>query len=521
MESNKILLIRPKPDEKDRFILTTPLSLLAVAAPLFNNEFNVKIIDAIVEGDYFNTALKEAEDALCVGITAITGYQIKDGLRISKAIKTKFPDIKIIWGGWHPTIMPVETIINSYIDIVVHGSGEDTFLELSMALREHKDIKNIKGLYYKQNGKIINTPKRYLREIKKLYDLPYEIIDVERYIRATALGERTLDYRTSYGCPYKCTFCADFLMSDRHWYSLSAEQVVRELVNLYEKYNIDSVLILENEFFINKNRIRQICEGLIKHNVNLKFGNLNVRANQLLDYEPEMLELMKNAGMKDLLIGVESGNQKILDYIDKKTKVGDLVKLKELTSKFDMELFMSFMIGFGHPDVSIGQELEDILNLVEECRKINNKQLIFISIYMPYPGTELFNKCVELGLDAPNTLEDWGNIDLTKTHSPWISKNIEKKVNMLNNYIFQYISDQFEDKWDRLYKGKFKFFLKSYHNILKKVALFRFKYRFFYFPIDYYFLENSKNIKSKIVRFKLVLSDKLVRKNKVKAKINV
>ena len=146
-------------------------------------------------------------------------------------------------------------------------------------------------------------------------------------------------------CPYNCTFCADCLMSDRYWLAVPSDQVVRELEFLNKKYGIDSVLILENEFFINKKRVKEICQGLIEQDIKINFGNLNVRPNQLLDYEPELWELMQKAGMKDLLVGVEAGSQKLLDYVNKKTDVLDVIRLKKLASKYNMELFLSFMIG--------------------------------------------------------------------------------------------------------------------------------------------------------------------------------
>lgn len=502
---NKILLFRPKPDKKDRFILTAPLSLLTVAAPLLKNGYEIVIIDAIIDGSYMDKILKEAENALCIGITSMTGHQIKDGLDVSEMLKKNFHEKKIIWGGWHPTIVPRETVIDKNIDIVVEGPGEQTFLELCDSIKHEKNIGNVRGLYYKEGNNIVYTGRRYLRELKEVYDIPYELIDINKYIRKTAFGDRAIDYRSSYGCPYNCYFCADFLMSDRHWFSLPAEQVVKELTFLFKEKKIDSVLMLENEFFIDKNRVRKICEGLLANNVRITFGNLNVRPDQLFDYEPDLWEIMKKAGIRDLLVGVESGTQNILDRINKKTKVDDILKLKELASKYEIELFLSLMIGFPFEDISPDKELEDILNLVKKCRAIDEKQTIFIAIYMPYPGTNLFKECLKKGFNAPSTLEEWSKIDLTEIHTPWISREVERKVNMLNNYIFQYISDQFSGKWDKIYTGRLKKLKKAYHSILSAIALYRFNHSFFKLPLEYCFLEFTKDLKAKYNRYLLKL----------------
>lgn len=134
--SNKIVLFRPPPLPRKSFNPNVPLSLLAIAAPLEKMGYIVKIVDGCVDEDYKEKVLKLVNGAICLGITSITGYQIKGGLEVSKAVKEKYPHIPIVWGGWHPTLLPKQTVACPYVDIVVKGQGERTFAELVECLRK-------------------------------------------------------------------------------------------------------------------------------------------------------------------------------------------------------------------------------------------------------------------------------------------------------------------------------------------------------------------------------------------------
>src|SRR3989338_1427528 len=190
----KVVLYNPKPAELGRFI-GVPLNLLTLAS-LIKNKYEIKIFD-FVDNELEKNILKESENALCIGISAITGYQIKDGLRIAKLVKEKFPGIPVIWGGWHPSILPLQTIKNPYVDIVVRGQGAKPLRDIANALAGNKPLDDIKGIIFKKNGEIKENPDKEFEEIDDLYPLPFELINIKKYITKTEIGSRTINYVTS------------------------------------------------------------------------------------------------------------------------------------------------------------------------------------------------------------------------------------------------------------------------------------------------------------------------------------
>ena len=106
-----------------------PLNLMAIARMLDSKQYDIKIINATVENDYVDTILNEMKqgNVLCLGVTSMTGYQIHDALKVTKTVKRYFSDVPIIWGGYHPTLLPKETLMDDSVDIVVRGQGEITF----------------------------------------------------------------------------------------------------------------------------------------------------------------------------------------------------------------------------------------------------------------------------------------------------------------------------------------------------------------------------------------------------------
>ncbi|MBI5061123.1 MAG: cobalamin B12-binding domain-containing protein [Candidatus Aenigmarchaeota archaeon] len=161
----KIVLFNPAGTHDDLKLRHTPVSLLAVSKLLYKDGYDIKIVSRYESG-YIEKILNELEDAVCIGITAMTGYQIRNALEVASAIRAKFPDIKIVWGGWHASILPEQTIRYELVDIIVCGQGERTFYELVEALRNNKPLKNVKGIFYKEGAEIKRTPMRELESIE-------------------------------------------------------------------------------------------------------------------------------------------------------------------------------------------------------------------------------------------------------------------------------------------------------------------------------------------------------------------
>ncbi|GAG10755.1 unnamed protein product, partial [marine sediment metagenome] len=184
---------------------TLPLGLLYTAI-FAHKEFDIKLIDDRVESDWKSKLISELKkEPKIVGVTSLTGKQILSALEVSKIVKEN-SNALMLWGGIHASLLPKQTLENKYIDIIIEGEGEFTFYELMKALEKNKSLKEIKGLWYKKDGKINSNPKRPLLNLDTLPIPPYHLIDIKKYVQV----RKTRDYRpsinlmTSRGCPNKC-----------------------------------------------------------------------------------------------------------------------------------------------------------------------------------------------------------------------------------------------------------------------------------------------------------------------------
>src|SRR5215469_775478 len=155
--SKKVVLFYPAYDGPP---LGPPLCILALAAPLLHDGFEVVMVDGAIHPDAPQRILQHCGDALCLGISVLTGPMITAALHVARIVKAARPDLPIIFGGWHPTLAPHQTLENELVDVVVRGPGELTLLEIVQRYRAGQDLDGIDGLSYKRDGKIIHNRER-------------------------------------------------------------------------------------------------------------------------------------------------------------------------------------------------------------------------------------------------------------------------------------------------------------------------------------------------------------------------
>jgi radical SAM superfamily enzyme YgiQ (UPF0313 family) len=403
--------------------------------------------------DLEKLVLKESKDALCVGITAMTGYQITDGLRVAKLIKQKNPETPIVWGGWHSSLLPKQTLESPLVDIVVKGQGERTFAELVDALSGSKSLSRIKGLAYKKDGEIFENEDRSVEDVNNFPPLPYDLLEIEKYIfDHKHLGSRTIHYVTSYGCPHHCAFCCNSSLAKRRWSGLTAERVLEDVERLVKNYYINGLALVDPNFFVDKERVRKICQGVIDRGLDVRWGDLDGRAKQLADLDDEMWKLMERAGFRVFLVGSESGCQESLDFINKNESVEDTFRFARKCRKHNMKVIFSNLAGlpWNHGLGSkerqrrIDKEIEATIDMIDGLYTLDNRHRFLFFAYLPYPGTPFYKKALELGFKPPSSLERWGDSHLYARHTPWITKEQEELITMLSSYIFLFLDPDYE-----------------------------------------------------------------------------
>lgn len=474
----KVILYNPKTPS-----YTLPLGLMAIASYLDQNKYDVEIVDGRISPSQADTskAAKASDNLLCIGVTVWTGEPIRGALNFSREAKRIRPNIPVVWGGWHPSILPEQCLNDSSVDIIVKGQGEVTFSELLKCLEEKKPLYNCAGIAFKENGKIINNPDRPFIDISKFPPLNYSFIDPEKYFAKK--GKRQLDYYSSQGCPYRCRFCADPMVFEGRWSSHSATRVVQEIACLIPRYNVEEVFFSDDNLFANIKRIEEICDGLISSNLKISWLG-TVRADLLKRVSDDSLRKIKASGCRKFNIGAESGSEEILKRINKKCTPEDLVLSAEKCSKYRIHAAFSFIVGLPHEEK---RHLHHTINLIKKIKEINGNFEFKLFFYLPYPGSEISKELKEQGAVLPETLEEWIDFHFQKLNMPWIDNSLNKLTDSLNFYL---------DYGYRKPKRTIEKLLLPVH----MAAKLRCKYDFYSFPLELYLVNGLKTLHNMFAR---------------------
>ena len=249
---------------------TAPLGLLAISTPLLSAGFDVRIIDATITPGYRQRIVDEVKDALCLGISVVTGPMIKDTVDAAKAVKKWNPEFPVILGGWHPSLLPSQTLASSYVDIVVKGQGEDSTPSVMERLYAGASLEGIPGIGFKLDGKLRFTPEWSLKTLDKMPAKAYHLADFDAYERVC--GRRWAMYVSSLACPFDCSYCTNARVYGREWNALPVEQVVEETIDLTRRYALELLWLADDNFLVDLDRSIKIAEGLIRAGANFKWS---------------------------------------------------------------------------------------------------------------------------------------------------------------------------------------------------------------------------------------------------------
>ncbi len=421
-----VILFRPKFLDYPVEALPIPWSLLYVGSSLKEQGYSVRIIDEIIEPDWKKLITAELKNKpSLIGITCMTGKQIKYGLRFSSFIKA-FSSIPVVWGGVHPSIFPEQTLVNDNIDFIILDEGEQTILELMQHLDDKQPIELIKGLGFKDKEKVLINESRPFLNMENLPKLHYSLIDIERYMGKRFGSQRSFELCTSRGCPHRCRFCYNQTTSRNTWRSLRAEKILNDLQELIDNFKIDAVTWREDNFFVNRQRVQNIAERMIREKVNIKW-HADCRIDYIDEYDDSFIALLKKSGCHTLTLGVESGSNKILQSINKDITIEQVLRVKDKLSRHRIYQNYHFMMGI--PEES-KKDIKDTINLIHSLMKKNKYfgDISGPSLYTPYPGTALFAESLQLGFVPPDTLEGWIDLDWHSLHLPWITSKQRKTL---------------------------------------------------------------------------------------------
>lgn len=331
------------------------------------------------------------------GLTATT-VLIDNALGTARLIKQKYPQTKIIIGGVHATVMPEEVLKNPAVDYIVLGEGEFSLLEILKGVLPE----NIKGLgYKKQKEAVINEKREIISDINILPRLFYEILPMKNYYPAPGsyLRKPALGMITSRGCPGRCTFCKGNVLGDRIRFR-TAEKIIEEIIFLQRNYNIKEIQFYDDTFTANRPNVKRFCELILEKGLDLTWSCFS----RVDTVDEETLILMKKAGCHQVMFGVESADQQILQNINKRINLEQVEKTVKAGKKAGLDVRLTFM--FGNP----GETVKTMEKTLRYAIRLN-PELVNFNITTPYPGTQMF----EWALKNNYLLHtDWQKYDLSK-----------------------------------------------------------------------------------------------------------
>lgn len=432
----KIILYHPA-THHERFysFFWIPYSMLAIASMVAKN-YEVIIIDENLEDNEVDFEYL-TENCLCVGISSMTGHQITGGLSFAASIKNINPNIPIIWGGPHPTILPDLTIQHPLVDVIVKGQGEFAFLEITNHLENNTPLNGIENIIFKNQDRIIYNPSINLKDKRGLPDFPWHLIDLKKYLRNDEkIGTNILNYVSSQGCPFECTFCSEVALYNRKWKSYGVERIISDVEYLITNGNAKAIKFYDANFFVNIPTVMGFANTLIEKKWGINWAAAG-HPKTLNNLKVEQWELLNKSNCSRLLIGAESGSQEALDIIKKEITPDIIIELAEKCNKYNVVGSFTFVVGF--PNCPDKFEIEKTMDIATKIRTIDSRNDVKLHFYAPYPGTPLFDEAVRAGFKNPSTLEEWARFDYYTIETPWIDSKWEQIVHNFNSENCSYV----------------------------------------------------------------------------------
>jgi anaerobic magnesium-protoporphyrin IX monomethyl ester cyclase len=428
LTKRKVVLFYPPYDGPP---LGAPACLLSLAAPLLKRGFEVSIIDAAIERDWFNTVLRELRDALCLGISVLTGPMIRGAVRMAKAVKKEVPRVPVIFGGWHPSLLPGQTLQENFVDAIVRGQGELTLVEVAERLAEGKNVHGVQGVSSKQFGLPQHAPER---RVALLDDLPmpaFEMADFDAYERVS--GERKLAYATSVGCPYACNYCTDMVFYKRRFNALEAQRVVNEVTELVAKYRIEEVAMLDSNLPVDWRRAREIAQGFLDSKIRFRW-TFQASTDFLCRMSDDDVKLLGESGVSHMGFGTESTSSSVLKLMNKRhQRVNEMYETARKAATGGIHV--TFNLIFGYPGENEADRIETLRTMSDIARQFWNVSFS-PNIFTPYPGIPIWGQLREMGVHEPQSLEEWAELPLGRNTLPWLQgRELEKLGRMLEFFL--------------------------------------------------------------------------------------
>lgn len=409
---------------------TAPLGLLAIATPLMRAGYDIRIIDSSIVPNYKQRVMDEVKDALCLGISLVTGPMISETVQVARAVKRWNKDFPVILGGWHPSLLPGQTLDAPYVDVVVRGQGEDSMLAIANRLRDGAPLDDVQGIGFKRDGKSCFTPERTLKGLEEMPPKAYELADFDAYERLC--GRRWAMYVSSLACPFNCAYCTNAGVYGRKWNALPVAQVVEETIDLTRRYRLELLWMADDNFLVDLDRALQIADALIRGGASFKWS-VQATTNLTARLSVAELKLLRRSGLHQICQGIETASPTVMKLMNKGFQ--DLPDIYESTERcLQAGVIPSFNIIFGFPGEGARERRETVNFMMDVCRRFPGAEF-WTNIFTPYPGSPIFHRARDLGIRVPESLEGWVDYFPRYTVLPWLQGRDHNRIQRMRDYL--------------------------------------------------------------------------------------
>ncbi len=399
----KFSFINPSPNSESMYMVPTawpPLGILYCAGVLKAGGIEVSLLDQPAKRFSLDQTVNwvKKEDPDIIGFSVLLSVA-KEAPKIAERVKAENPNITVVFGSHHATFN-AERILEKYpfVDIVVRGEGEHTSLEIARCLEKQRELDKVEGVTFRRNGMIVSNPDRPLN--KDVDALPFPDRDLAGVQYKSAIFGVKINSRkfttmlSSRGCPFNCSFCGIRKFTRRAWRPRSVENVMAELEYLQSE-GYEQFLFADDNFTLDAKRVSKLCRSIKKEGMDIEWF-----CDSRVDHVSyDMFRDMVNAGCRCLLFGIESANQRILDYYRKGITPEQSEKAVRNARKAGIDIIVgSFIVGA--PD----ETQREIVNTLQFANKLDI-DVPDVNILGAHVGTDLWNDLVAKGLLNEN--EQW------------------------------------------------------------------------------------------------------------------
>jgi magnesium-protoporphyrin IX monomethyl ester (oxidative) cyclase len=415
-----------------------PLGLMYLAAVLDKAGYQVEILDAFMADcepqtvgedttigmhfDQIEAEIRQRKPDI-VGVSGPFTSQIENTLKVTSLAKQVNPKILTVVGGPHVSTVPQEFLEEAKsVDIAVMGEGEYTLLEIAQYFEDKKALSDILGIAYRQNGDVkVNPTRPFIENLDELPCPAYHLVDMEYYLsnKNKKIGYRSFQNRaismvTSRGCPFNCCFCAVHLHMGKSFRAHSAKYVLDHIQYVVDKYKVENIFFEDDNLTLDLKRFEAICDGIIERKIKIRWETPNgIRADRL---NMDLLKKMKKSGAVSIFVGVESGDQEILDkVVCKSLDLNRVVEFARNAKKIGLKTGAFYIIGFP------GEKKENMQRTVDFALGLKRDYDVGMHLFTATPsyGTALYKQCKENGyLEGDLSWNSFGSAArLPKGHS--------------------------------------------------------------------------------------------------------